>query len=289
MHQRAHPRGDDPPPAGSLPAARPSEEQPLLLATAAGAARAAGALLASLPPGSPRVTARPDHDMKLDVDTMCEQAIVSAIRGSFPADSILAEEGGLLAASGGRTWVVDPLDGTVNYGHGLPLYCTSVACLSCRPDELSDRWSESLEVAAVLFPATGELYLAGRGAGATLNGEPLCLSADGTLAHALVCVGVRARDGDLPFCLRLVGSFAAEAQKVRSLGFAAGELAFLAAGRVDAVVVRGTSLWDFCAGALLVREAGGVVTASPVPPRGWLVTAARAGIHAEVSAIVGSK
>jgi myo-inositol-1(or 4)-monophosphatase len=164
-----------------------------------------------------------------------------------------------------------------------------VACLSCRPDQLTEKWSESLEAAAILVPATGDLYLAARGLGATLNGSPLVPGRAGTLADALVCVGVRARDGDLAFCLRMVGSFAAEAQKVRCLGHVAGELALLAAGRLDAVVVTGTNLWDFCAGALIAREAGATLSACPAPTRGWLLTAAHAGIFAEVSAIVTAR
>jgi myo-inositol-1(or 4)-monophosphatase len=259
-----------------------------LVRAAEEAARAAGRVLAEREPGPARVTGLGAHDVKLDIDVLCERAITAVIRERFPGDSILSEEAGLAPGDGPRTWVVDPLDGTVNFWHGLPLYCVSVACLSCRPERLDEGWADALEAAAVLVPALGEMYLAGRDAGATLNGRPLALPSEGSLEHALVCVGIRARDGDLPYSLRMVATFAAEAQKVRSLGFAAGELAFLAAGRIDALVLRGTNLWDFCAGALLVREAGGILTAVPAPAHGWQVAASHAGIHDGVAALAGS-
>lgn len=286
MSSLAHTGGGGGPSAEGPGIARPTAEELIrLLGTAEGAARAAAAILCASATGQARVIGRPDHDLKLDVDLACEEAIIAHIRDRHPSDSILSEEKGLLAAPGARTWVVDPLDGTVNFAHGLPLYCTSVACLSCRPDSLAAGWAESLEAAAVLFPATGELYLAARGEGATLDGVPLAATAVSSLDEALVSVAVRAKDGDLPFCLRLAGSFAAEAQKVRFLGFVAGELAMLAAGRLDAVVTRGANLWDISAGALIAREAGATVSASPCA-RGWQLVAAAAGIHARVLAVV---
>ena len=122
--------------------------------------------------------------------------------------------------------------------------------------------------AAVSLPASGETYLAARGAGATLNGNRLSLRYLADLSKALISLGTSVKDHGLPFALRMQELFAIEAQKVRSLGALAGELAYVAAGRLDALVVRGTNLWDFAAAALLVREAGGRLSARELSPAG---------------------
>jgi myo-inositol-1(or 4)-monophosphatase len=252
------------------------------LATAAAAVQAAGAIIAEAAGREPRVISWKSHDMKLEMDRLCEEAIVRSIRASFPRDPILSEEAGLLAGDGERTWVIDPLDGTVNFAHGLPFYASSVACVQCRPEELSARWETEIVAAAVSLPASGETYLAARGAGATLNGNRLSLRYLADLSKALISVGTSVKDHGLPFALRMQELFATEAQKVRSLGALAGELAYVAAGRLDALVVRGTNLWDFAAAALLVRESG-----HELSPGRWLVVAANPGLFQIVNGMAG--
>jgi len=258
-----------------------------LLETAAAAVQAAGAVISGAAGFEPRVLSWASHDIKLEMDRLCEEAIVRSIRACFPNDSILSEEAGLLAGEGDQTWVIDPLDGTVNFAHGLPFYASSVACVECRPEELSARWDTATVAAAVSLPASGETYLAGRGAGATLNGRRLALVDHADLSRALVSIGTSVKDHGLPFALRMQELFATEAQKVRSLGALAAELAYVAAGRLDALVVRGTNLWDFAASALIVREAGGRVSAHELSPGRWLVVAANPGLFQIVDGMAG--
>ena len=261
--------------------------QEALLETAAAAVQAAGAAIAGAAGSEPRVISWKSHDIKLEMDRLCEEAIVRRIRASFPADPILSEETGLLAGEGPRTWVIDPLDGTVNFAHGLPFYASSVACVQCRPEELSERWEKEVVAAAVSLPASGETYLAARGAGATLNGNRLSLRHVADLSKALISLGTSVKDHGLPFALRMQELFATEAQKVRSLGALAGELAYVAAGRLDALVMRGTNLWDFAAAALLVREAGGSISTRELSPGRWLVVAANPGLFQIVNGMAG--
>jgi myo-inositol-1(or 4)-monophosphatase len=258
-----------------------------LLETAAAAVQAAGAIITAGVGFEPRVLSWKSHDIKLETDRLCEEAIVQRIRARFPDDSILSEEAGLLAGGGDRTWVIDPLDGTVNFAHGLPFYATSVACVECRPEELSGHWEKQIVAAAVSLPASGETYLAGRGVGATINGRRLLLSYRADLSKALISLGTSVKDHGLPFALRMQELFATEAQKVRSLGALAAELAFVAAGRLDALVMRGTNLWDFAAAALIVREAGGRISAHELSPGRWLVVAANPGLFQIVNGMAG--
>jgi myo-inositol-1(or 4)-monophosphatase len=258
-----------------------------LLETAAAAVQAAGVIIADAAGFEPRVVSWKSHDMKIETDLRCEEAIVRCIRARCPNDSIFSEEAGLLAGEGDRTWVIDPLDGTVNFAHGLPFYASSVACVECRPEELAARWDKQIVAAAVVLPASGETYLAERGAGATMNGRRLSLHPFADLSKALVSLGTSVKDHGLPFALRMQELFATEAQKVRNLGALAGELAYVAAGRLDALVMRGTNLWDFAAAALIVREAGGRVSAHELSPGRWLVVAANPGLFPLVYGMAG--
>jgi myo-inositol-1(or 4)-monophosphatase len=258
-----------------------------LLAVAAAAVQAARAVIADAAGFEPRVVSWKSHDIKLEMDHLCEEAIVRCIRAQCPGDWILSEEAGLLAGEGGRTWVIDPLDGTVNFAHGLPFYASSVACVQCQPEELSQRWEKDIVAAAVSLPATGETYLAARGAGATVNGRRLALRHLSDLSKALISLGTSVKDHGLPFALRMQELFAIEAQKVRSLGALAGELAYVAAGRLDALVMRGTNIWDFAGAALIVREAGGRVSAHELTPGRWLVVAANPGLFQIVNGMAG--
>jgi len=261
-------------------------ERQMLLETAAEAVHAAEAVLETASGGEIKVLSWLSHDLKLEVDRLCESAVVEKIRDRFPEDSILTEESGLLPGTTDRTWVVDPLDGTVNFAHGLPFYAISVACASCRPQVLSACWANQVEAAALSLPPQGEMYLATRGGGATCNGIRLSLPPAVALGRALVCLGVSARDGGLPRSVRIFEALAQNAQKVRSLGALAGELACLAAGRLDALVQRGTNLWDFAGAALVVQEAGGRVQAEEFAPGRWQVVAGNPGLFDSILALV---
>ena len=188
-------------------------------------------------------------DLVTASDRASEALIVQRLRAAFPNAAILGEEGGASAGTSDERWIVDPLDGTTNYAHGYPLYCVSIA------------YEKAGEVtaAAIYAPHLGEMFAAGRGAGATLDGRPISVTDTATLADALVCTGFKPaeyeRNGE--YFARL----SRRAQGVRRDGSAALDLAFVAAGRFEAFWEFDLRPWDIAAGALIVREAGGTVTA----------------------------
>jgi myo-inositol-1(or 4)-monophosphatase len=178
----------------------------------------------------------------------------------FPDHDILAEELG--ATSSARTpsrfrWVFDPLDGTTNYAHGLPIFCSSLAL------EIDGRAA----VGAVYDPSRKELFTAERGAGARLNGEPMHVSSTAQLVDSLLVTGfpydVHQQSSDL---VALFGEFLKVARAVRRLGSAAIDLCYVAAGRFDGFWEQHLKPWDVAAGALLLEEAGGRITGSDGTP-----------------------
>lgn len=194
-------------------------------------------------------------DIVTEADREVEQLIRERLRVELPDDGFLGEETGAERGSSGRTWVVDPIDGTVNYAYGIPGYSISIAVVEGEPDP--ERWQNL--AAAVYAPALGELFTAVRDEGAWLDGTRLAVNTE-TPAGALLGTGFgydpSTHDGDLATVRRVM----AMARDVRRMGSAAIDLAYLAAGRLDGFFERGLKPWDFAAGALLVEEAGGVVT-----------------------------
>jgi myo-inositol-1(or 4)-monophosphatase len=218
------------------------------------AADAAAALLTARA-GAERVRAKARADLVTEVDEASERAVVATIRAAFPHDTIIAEEFSAEAAPGGRSWIIDPLDGTVNYVHGHPFTCISIAL-----------WDdEGPAVAVVHAPFLGEVFHAVRGGGAFLNDEPIHVSdvADG--ADTLQATGFpfKAGKGDPEIYFRLVAEIVTSTHGVRRAGAAALDLAYVAAGRLDGYFEIGLAAWDFAAGVLLVHEAGGQVSGWP--------------------------
>jgi myo-inositol-1(or 4)-monophosphatase len=193
-------------------------------------------------------------DYASEVDSLAEEAIVKELRRANPDYAILGEEGGAQKGRHGPsryTWVIDPLDGTSNYLRGLPHWCVSIAL--CEGPE---------PVHAVVFdPLRNELFTASRGSGAVLNDKRIRVAERKDLSGALLATGFPPRerkraDAQLD-CLKLLLQ---DAEDVRRTGSAALDLAYVAAGRVDAYFEAGVQAWDIAAGVLLVREAGGRVS-----------------------------
>jgi len=197
-------------------------------------------------------------DFVTEVDLEAERRIVEIIRESFPAHDVMAEEGTDASSSGtsGIRWIIDPLDGTTNWLHGYPEYAVSLAA----EDE------EGLLVALVLNSATGERFEATRGGGATLDGVPIRVSAVAELEHALVGTGFPFKKTEvLPDYLVTFERVLRETSGIRRAGAAALDLCDLACGRLDAFFEYWLMPWDVAAGALIVREAGGVFDRLEVP------------------------
>lgn len=193
------------------------------------------------------------NDFVTEVDIRAEEEVVYHLRKAYPEHAILAEEGGLTGdADAEYCWVVDPLDGTTNFVHGIPHYAVSIACL----------YRGRLEHAVIVDPVRREEFTASRGRGAQLNGRRLRVSNRTSLEGALLGTGIPYRDHcddrlhPYSETLRVLASRCAG---IRRAGAASLDLAYVAAGRLDAFWEIGLSRWDIAAGALLIREAGGLV------------------------------
>jgi myo-inositol-1(or 4)-monophosphatase len=208
----------------------------------------------------------------LEVERMCRRVLAER----FPSHAILAEELSSEAGHGrpsDHCWVFDPIDGTTNYAHGLPIFCAALGL------EIEGR----MEIAAVYDPTRRELFTAERGGGAYLNGAPLRVSAAASLIEALLVTGfpysIHEESEEI---LGLFGEFVRRARAVRRLGSAALDMAYVAAGRFDAFWEDSLKPWDVAAASLLVEEAGGVVTGtdgSPFRVRSGHVLASAPALH----------
>ena len=201
--------------------------------------------------GRLRVETKGLHDFVTEVDRESEGVIVDLIRRRFPDHGVLAEEGSDAAGGSGLRWVIDPLDGTTNFIHGVGVFSVSVALEG--PD--------GLLAGAIHDPIHAETFHARRGGGARLDGRPIACAPTRTLDDALLATGFPFRElGRLDAYLRSFETFVRSTAGLRRAGSAALDLAHTACGRYDGFWEIGLSRWDVAAGCLLVREAGGVVT-----------------------------
>jgi myo-inositol-1(or 4)-monophosphatase len=213
-------------------------------------------------------------DLVTEVDVAVERMFRAMIAERFPDHQVLAEEmGGAAAAPRGPRWVFDPIDGTTNFAHGLPIFCSSLAL------EING----VAEVAAVYDPTRKELFTAERGGGAFLNGKPLRVSQAATLVDAMLVTGfpydIHSRVDEI---VGLFAAFVAQARAVRRLGSAAIDLCYVAAGRLDGFWETDLKPWDIAGGALIVAEAGGRITnmlGEPFTSRGGHVLAANEHLY----------
>lgn len=226
-----------------------------MLNIAVRAARAAGNIITRYQNqiDSLSVSAKQRNDFVSEVDRASEAEIIRVLRRSFPDHAILAEESGSHAGAQGEsefTWIIDPLDGTTNYLHGMPQYAVSIAL------EHKGR----IEQAVVYNPANEELYTASRGGGAELNSRRIRVSKQRGLEGSLIGTGFPYRtDQNVDAYLQVLAAFIRETAGLRRPGAASLDLAYVAAGRYDGFFEMGLQPWDVAAGALIVREAGGLV------------------------------
>jgi myo-inositol-1(or 4)-monophosphatase len=221
------------------------------------AARSAGQLLLSRIDSIREVRHKGLVDLVTDVDVQSEQEVSAALLGAFPTHTILGEEGGLTGGADRRfRWIVDPLDGTTNYTHGFPFFCVSIGL------EVDGR----LLLGVVYAPYLDELFVAERGAGATLNGAPAHVSHTSELRQSMVTTGFPYERQALPRALRSFEALSHQAQAVRRLGSAALDMCYVACGRFDAYWEHQVKAWDLAAGAVIVTEAGGQLSATDGAP-----------------------
>jgi myo-inositol-1(or 4)-monophosphatase len=257
--------------------------EPLLLTTAIEAVVRAGDLQMAQFGRDFRIDKKGTIDLVTEVDVAVERMFRALIAGRFPDHQILAEEmGGAAGVPPGPCWVFDPIDGTTNFAHGLPIFCSSLAL---EIDGVA-------EIAAVYDPNRRELFTAERGGGAFLNGAPLRVSPAAHLVDAMLVTGfpydVHARVDEI---VGLFAAFVGQARAVRRLGSAAIDLCYVAAGRLDGFWESDLKPWDIAGGALIVAEAGGRVTATDgaaFSSRGGNVLATNGRLHDDMLGVIRS-
>ena len=222
-------------------------------------------------------------DLVTEADLDSERFIVDAIRRQYPHHSVLSEEKAGREGAGDYLWLVDPLDGTVNYVHGFPVFCVTVAL----------RYGDDLIVGVTYDPVLGELFTVEKGRGAFLNERPLRVSRAQRLVESLVATGFPYKratmaDNNLAEFNRILP----KVQGVRRGGSAALDLAYVAAGRLDGYWESHLSPWDWAAGVLMVEEAGGTVTdreSKPWTPESSKLVATNGVIHEELLKVLSSR
>lgn len=197
-----------------------------------------------------KVETKSPNDFVSEVDRQAEERIIDTLLKAYPEHSILAEESGEIIGSDEYRWIIDPLDGTTNYLHGFPHFAVSIAC----------QYKGRLEHAVVYDPLKQEIFSASRGDGATLNNRKIRVTALKSTQGALLGTGFPFKQKDqLDEFLALFNEFFKTASDIRRAGSAALDLAYVASGRLDGFWEAGLKSWDVAAGALIVREAGGLI------------------------------
>ena len=193
------------------------------------------------------------HDIKLRLDKECQHLIARYLLAAFPQSAVLGEEGNAGAAGAEFLWVVDPIDGTVNYFYGIPIFCVSIAL------QHRGRWV----LGCVYDPMQQECFEAIAGHQPTRNGAPIAVSRRCRMAEAVVFVGHGTHDGSGERGIRRFAHISRQVRKMRILGSAALTLCYIAAGRFDAYVEDRISLWDFAAARVILEAAGGRLEFTP--------------------------
>jgi myo-inositol-1(or 4)-monophosphatase len=221
--------------------------EPLDLAIAA--AHAAGTLLRSNFGTPLNVNALEAHDIKLELDVRSQTLITGMILKEFPDHAIYGEEGLAGNQSSPFHWIIDPIDGTVNYFYGIPHFCISIAL----------RQDTEIILGVIYDPIRDELWQVRKGGPALLNGKPCAVSTRAKLAEAILCVGFSKTKTTIDSGLPLFQDLVYRARKCRLMGSAALDMAYIASGRLDGYIEQSVSLWDIAAGILLIEAAGGTV------------------------------
>jgi len=221
------------------------------------------------------------HDIKLELDVRCQKLIEKNLRAVFPQIPMLGEEGDSGDVNAEYRWVVDPIDGTVNYAFGIPHAAVSIALQAksdkwqvtgdkksnrSRGQDRVTRHASHVTLLGVIYgPFTDELWMATRGGPTRLNGRIVRVSKRANVGDAIIAMGFSKSKTNLEKSLPFLNRLSRRALKVRLMGSAALELAYVASGRLDAYVERTINLWDIAAGALMVECSGGEFYTRPAP------------------------
>jgi myo-inositol-1(or 4)-monophosphatase len=261
-----------------------------LLALAESAAREAGAMVRDERPHDLAVAATKSTptDVVTVMDQRSERLLRERLLGARPDDGLLGEEGGGVPGRSGVTWVVDPIDGTVNYLYGIPAYAVSVAAVTGDPQRPG---GYDVLVGCVHNPVTDETWTASRGGGAYLDGERLAVREVDDLGQVLLATGFGYAAHRRAHQARVVSALLPQVRDIRRIGSGTLDLCAVASRRVDAYVERGLSPWDLAAGELVAREAGALVTGlttdeGTAPAGAELVVVAAPRLHARLQELL---
>ena len=246
-----------------------------ILSTTCDIARAAGAILMDFYRRRVRVEYKGDVDIVTEADRASEAYIVGEIKKKFPDHGVLAEEGSGYAGRSGYQWFIDPLDGTTNFAHSFPVFAVSMGLAL----------DGEMVLGVVYDPTRDEMFAGEKGHGATLNGQPMHVSQVAKLNEALVATGFPSQRRHINPNIHFYHQFNMNSHGVRRPGSAATDLAYVAAGRLDAFWEFNLHPWDVAAGKLLVAEAGGKVTDATGAPHTMTSNAVMASnglLHAQL-------
>lgn len=219
------------------------------------AAHAAGGLIMANFAAEHPVSANEAHDIKIELDRRVQDLLEHILLSRLPHYSVLGEEGIHGSENSENQWILDPIDGTVNYFYGLPHFCVSIAL----------RRTGKMALGVVYDPFRKELWTAYRGGPALLNGRPIRVSQRSQLSEAILTVGFAKTEDSIQHGLPIFSRLVRQAKKCRMMGSAALDTAYVASGRLDAYIEGHISLWDIAAGIVLVEVAGGKVRLEPLP------------------------
>jgi len=241
-----------------------------------------------------RILDNPAHDLKIAMDRASEMAICTILKSAFPDHTILSEEVGVMGHNADFTWIIDPLDGTLNYFHGMPLFCTSVACyhtpLTSHTNIPGTRVSAVSHgkplVGVVYAPYLDWLFSATVGHGATFNGQPIRKTSSAALEDAVISISFGSHEVVMGHMQTVVAVLLQKTKKLRMFGATALELAQLAKGPTAGLVRLNVKIWDFAAAAPILTECGVQFEARPNVMNGWQILAARSDIFQPLKSIL---
>jgi myo-inositol-1(or 4)-monophosphatase len=262
---------------------------PLCIAKATEIAREGGARLREFFAQGVETEYKGDVDLVTVADRTVEKLIRTRLGEAFPEHGVYGEEGTRDRMAGRYRWYLDPLDGTTNFAHGFPQFCVSLG-LEDRPQGIKPEEDGTLVAGVIYDPMRDELFTAERGRGATLNGKPMRVSRTPDLAESLVATGFPSRKRHASPNVHFYQEFTLRSHGVRRAGSAALDLAYVAAGRLEAFWEFNLNPWDTAAGILLVTEAGGRVTSfggEPYKLDSREILASNGLIHEELLGLFG--
>jgi myo-inositol-1(or 4)-monophosphatase len=232
----------------------PSHIKPLQCAVRA--AHAAGKLMRDNFRSKKKIDSETQHDIKLELDRRCQAVIEKTLRRDFPAFAVLGEEGVSGDPNAEFRWVIDPIDGTVNFTYGIPHCCVSIA-LQRRAAAPVNQAHYETSVGVVYDPFCDELWTAMQGGKALLNGRPIAVSSRKKLSETIIAIGFAKQPVTMKTMLPKLNALLPRVRKMRMMGAAALAMVYVASGRHDAYLENGVRLWDLAAGGLILECAGG--------------------------------